>query len=158
MKINYSQLQLGDNLEPKLVKLHELEQPDGVKFTDPKTIVDFMNKEFEMDKLAQEELYVLFLTACMRPLMVMNHSKGSATSTTIDPASILRAALLCGAQQIIVVHNHPSGDVSPSRMDITMTRKLKEICELLGVYLTDHIIVGNNSYVSFKESKLLDGI
>ena len=90
--------------------------------------------------------------------MVMNHSKGSATSTTIDPASILRAALLCGAQQIIVVHNHPSGDVSPSRMDITMTRKLKEICELLGVYLTDHIIVGNNSYVSFKESKLLDGI
>lgn len=154
MKIDYCQLQRDENYKPKLVKLHEIELEEEIRLDRPEVVVDLFNREFHMDKLAQEESYVLFLTVSMRPIMIMNHSKGGITNTGIEPASILRAALLCGAYAIILVHNHTAGNIVPSRQDRYVTEKLKDSCELMGILLADHIIIGDG-YTSFYLKQLL---
>jgi DNA repair protein RadC len=81
-------------------------------------------------------------------------SVGSLNQSIVHPRELFKTALLSSAAAIILVHNHPSGDPTPSREDIEITRRLKEAGEILGVKLLDHIIVGS-SYLSFTERGLL---
>ena len=67
----------------------------------------------------------------------------------------MKSALLSSAAAMILVHNHPSGDPSPSPEDLTITRRLKEAGELIGIPVLDHIIIGNGEFVSFVERGLL---
>ena len=67
----------------------------------------------------------------------------------------MQRALLCNASRIMVAHNHPSGDSSPSREDKKSTMKIKEACDLMGISLLDHIIIGEDEYFSFKAEGLL---
>ena len=78
---------------------------------------------------------------------------GTINNSVIHPREIFKEAYLLSASGIICVHNHPSGDVSPSREDIIVTKKLKEIGIIHGINVIDHIIIGNNSYYSFYEDK-----
>ncbi len=78
----------------------------------------------------------------------MNH-------TPLYPREVVKRALDIGAVAIIIVHNHPSGDPTPSGEDIEMTRELKEAGRNIGITLHDHIIVGQTTYVSFKSQGLL---
>ena len=64
-------------------------------------------------------------------------------------------ALLCGATGIVLVHNHPSGDTTPSKQDIQVIQRIKEVGELLGIPLTDSLNVGDGSYCSFREQQIL---
>ena len=80
---------------------------------------------------------------------------GGTTEITVDPAAIIRSALLVNAKNIIVAHNHPSGDPTPSTEDKNITMKIKAACQLLNLYLQDHIIIGEKNYYSFLEHGLL---
>jgi len=82
-------------------------------------------------------------------------SIGSLNQAIVHPREVFKAAILSNAAAVIVAHNHPSGDPNPSREDREITRRLKEAGELLGIRLLDHVIVGDNSYLSFTESGLL---
>ena len=73
----------------------------------------------------------------------------------ITPREIYIRALLSGAVQIILCHNHPSGNAMPSEQDIAITKKIKEAGEMININLADHIIIGSDSYLSFKEAKIL---
>ena len=76
-------------------------------------------------------------------------SRGTGDTSVANPREMFIRALLCGANKIILIHNHPSGNPEPSHSDITVTKRVKECGCLLGVELLDHIIVGN-SYCSLK--------
>lgn len=76
---------------------------------------------------------------------------GTLDSSTIHPREIFKEALKYSASAIICVHNHPSGDATPSYKDVEVTSRLKEIGALIGINVIDHIIIGNNSYYSFYE-------
>lgn len=78
---------------------------------------------------------------------------GTINSSVIHPREIFKEAYLLSANGIICIHNHPSGDPSPSKEDIMVTRRLKEIGIIHGINIIDHIIIGNNSYYSFYEHK-----
>ena len=80
---------------------------------------------------------------------------GSATESVVDTSDILRVALYSNARCIIIAHNHPSGESSPSAEDRAVTKKVKEAAALLNVTLLDHIIIGANEYYSFADSGLL---
>lgn len=82
-------------------------------------------------------------------------SRGTPTSSLIAPSEIFRSALLAGADHIIVLHNHPSGDPSPSREDRNVTERLDRAGRLIGLTLADHIIIGDQKYYSFAENRLL---
>jgi len=82
-------------------------------------------------------------------------SVGSLNQAIVHPREVFKAAILSNSAAIIVAHNHPSGDTTPSREDREITRRLKEAGDLIGIRVLDHIIVGDNSYLSFTEMGLL---
>ena len=80
---------------------------------------------------------------------------GTADHTPVYPREIVKRALELSATAIILVHNHPSGDPSPSRADLEMTKAIVDAAGWLGIALHDHIIVGNDGHVSLKAMKLM---
>jgi DNA repair protein RadC len=82
-------------------------------------------------------------------------SIGSLDSTIVHPREVFKAALLHNAASIIIGHNHPSGDPTPSREDIQVTNRLSEVGKLLGVEVLDHIIIGEGRFVSLRESGMM---
>ena len=82
-------------------------------------------------------------------------TRGTATGSLVTPREIFMEALRRHAVSLILIHNHPSGDPMPSREDILVTQRIREGGSLLGIELLDHIIIGDNCYVSLAEQKLL---
>jgi DNA repair protein RadC len=79
-------------------------------------------------------------------------SLGSLTGSLVHPREVFKGALLSSAASVILLHNHPSGDPKPSAEDREVTRKLVEAGKLLGVPVLDHVIIGERSYYSFRET------
>ena len=78
-------------------------------------------------------------------------SRGSLTTTILHPREVFKSAILANAASIILVHNHPSGDPTPSREDIEITKRLQRAGHLLGIKVLDHIVIGREKYVSMKD-------
>jgi DNA repair protein RadC len=98
----------------------------------------------------REVFYCLFLSQRNGILCFEQVSIGISTGTVIDIKGIVRTALLVGAETLIFIHNHPSGDPEPSQGDIDATKKLIEACKIFDLQVLDHIIVGDESYSSLK--------
>lgn len=103
----------------------------------------------------QEHLVALYLDTQNRIISQKTIFIGSVNRSIAEPREILHYAVKCMATSVIIVHNHPSGSIDPSRHDILFTEKLKESCETLGLVLLDHLIVGHSSYYSFREESEL---
>lgn len=103
----------------------------------------------------KESFKAVFLNAANHVVGFTCVSEGGISETTVDVRVILQAALLCNATSIIVAHNHPSGNLSPSRQDRELTRQLAEATKLLRFKLLDHIIITRNDYYSFSDNGLL---
>lgn len=105
--------------------------------------------------LAHEEFWVLYLDNAHVVIERSLLGKGGITATVVDIRLLLQQALKWGATAMIVAHNHPTGNLTPSAADKTLTLKLKDAAKLLDMVLLDHIIVGKNEYFSFADQQLL---
>ena len=103
----------------------------------------------------QEALVCFFLDTKNQVLEQKKIFKGTLNSATVHPREIFKEALRLSTARIIVVHNHPSGDTTPSENDLSLTKRLEECGYLLGIELLDHIIVGNSSYLSMREENII---
>lgn len=103
----------------------------------------------------QEKLFVLFLDSNSRLIKEECMQEGTVNSIVIHSERIIQKALNCGARGIILVHNHPSGNIVPSREDINTTRELKKLCKALNISLLDHFLVGKNGALSFANKRYL---
>lgn len=111
--------------------------------------------EAEIRSLPQENFLVLMINSKMEVIRKLTVSIGSSSSAYSSPRDVFAAAIKAGAAAIIVAHNHPSGDPSPSAADITVTKKLSDAGKIMDVPLLDHIIIGLKGYFSFKEENML---
>jgi DNA repair protein RadC len=114
----------------------------------------------EMRRLRKESLRVILLDTRYRLIRSEEVSVGSGNESIAHPREVFHPAVASSAYAVIVVHNHPSGDASPSQADHSLTRRLAEAAELLQIKLLDHIIIGapadgNAGYFSFKEAGVL---
>ena len=114
----------------------------------------------EMRMLRKESLRVVLLDTRYHLIRTEEVSLGSINESIAHPRDVFRPAVISSAYAVIVVHNHPSGDASPSQTDHSLTRRLAEAAELLQIKLLDHIIIGaptegNPGYFSFKEAGVL---
>jgi DNA repair protein RadC len=114
----------------------------------------------EMRRLRKESLRVVLLDTRYQLIRVEEISLGSINESIAHPRDVLRPALVSSAYALVIVHNHPSGDASPSQTDHSLTRRLAEAAELLQIKLLDHIIIGAATetapgYFSFKEAGVL---
>ena len=103
----------------------------------------------------REEFRVIFLNAKNRIIGEEVQQRGSVNAVAIHPGEVMRSAVLKGATALILVHNHPSGDVTPSRADIEVTRKIAEALAAVEIRLIDHFIVSKSLVFSFNEPGLL---
>lgn len=102
-----------------------------------------------------EVFAILCLSTKHRVIAYHEVSRGTLDATLVHPREVFKAALLANAAAIILFHNHPSGDPTPSGDDVQLTRRLVDAGTLLGVDVLDHIIVGDGRYYSFKEGARL---
>ena len=109
----------------------------------------------EMSALAQEQLRVLLLNTKNKVVGQRVVYQGNISCAIIRTAEVLRPAVMEAVPGIIVVHNHPSGDPTPSPEDAALTRELAEAAKLLDIKLLDHVVVGADGFVSLKDRNLL---
>jgi len=109
----------------------------------------------ELAHLQVEHCIALYLTNHLRLLATERVSEGTLTQTSVYPREIVKAALRHHASAVILAHNHPSGDTTPSAADLAITRRLKDALALIDVNLIDHIIIGTKSAVSLMEQGAL---
>lgn len=129
-------------------RLSTMSPQERVIITSPQDVADQV--QYKMARLEQEELWILLLDSRNHHLRTVQLYKGSLNSSSVRPAEIFRDAIRHNAANIIVVHNHPSGDPSPSPEDIHLTRVLIEAGKMLELEVLDHIIVGINAIASIK--------
>ena len=110
----------------------------------------------ELQEKKKEHFYALYLDTKNRVIAEELVSVGILNAALIHPREVFAPALKAHCQSVILVHNHPSGDCTPSKEDEEVTRLLRDAGELVGVSLLDHIVIANNGYLSMKEKGVLN--
>jgi DNA repair protein RadC len=126
---------------------------DRTKIRTAQDVVDLLMTRF---KNCETEVFkCLLMNTKQEVLKTIDISQGNADGTMAMPRDVFRQAVRDGATNVIVCHNHPSGDPEPSGDDIALTKRLTEAAALLGVSLLDHVIFGDGRYISLKERNLM---
>ena len=150
MRITTYRTEISEDQHNILVKENSCNYP--VEFlSSPQAISEMLNTVFRLNKQAEEYVYMIALNTKCKPLGVFEISHGAVSQSICNPREIFIKALLCGAAGIILAHNHPSGDVTPSKDDATVYQRIKEAGKIIGVDLLDNLVIGNG-YFSFKEN------
>lgn len=125
----------------------------GKVISSPSDIASLIMKE--MVGLKQEVLKLIMLDTKNNIIGIKDVFKGSLNTSIVHPREIFKEAIKKSSSSIIICHNHPSGDPTPSKEDISITIRLKECSKIIGIDLLDHLIVGRNQYVSLKEKGII---
>ena len=99
-----------------------------------------------------EEAFVVLMNHAFKHISTVRVSHGGLTETAVDVRLIMKEALQAGATIIALAHNHPSGNVRPSRQDDTLTQQVKDACRIMRIHLADHLIVTDGNYYSYQEA------
>ena len=126
---------------------------DGVRLLSPSAVASYYMED--MRHLTTERILLIMIDSKSKILAEKIISSGTVNASILAPREIFINALKNGAVNIILLHNHPSGDPTPSAEDVSTTQRVKEAGSLIGIKLMDHIIIGDNKYVSLKERGLL---
>lgn len=127
----------------------------GIKVSSPETAVEFIHEELaDYDK---EAVVVLNLNTKGSPINASITSLGTLNCSLTHPREIFKTSILSNAAAIILMHNHPSGDCTPSHEDIVMTERMYMCGQILGIDVIDHIILGQEKFFSFRENDLVFG-
>lgn len=110
---------------------------------------------FELNEAAEERFCIIVLNTKNKPVGLHTISTGTLNASLVHPREVFKAAMLNNAFGLILVHNHPSGDPEPSKDDIETNSRLIEAGKILGINVLDHIIVGDERYISLKERGLM---
>lgn len=109
----------------------------------------------DLARLDQEVLRLICVNTKNEIIHQEDVFKGGLNSSIVHPREVLKIAIQCSACNIIIVHNHPSGDPTPSKEDINITLRIKEASKIVGIELLDHIIVGKKGFISFKQKGII---
>ena len=120
--------------------------------TSPADVATIINAVFDLANASEEHLIMLALDNKNKIVGAFEVSHGTLAMSPVHPREIYKKALLCNAASIIIAHNHPSGDLTPSSSDTDATRRIAGAGELLEIPLFDHLIISNSGHTSLKES------
>lgn len=124
-----------------------------VYLTSPMAIVDYFHTLYK--NVTQEMFYVVYLDNQKKYINKKLLFLGTVNYSLVHPREIFKTAYLLSASYIVCIHNHPSGNSTPSKNDIDLTKKIEQLGNLHGIILMDHIIIGNDNYYSFFEDNNL---
>ena len=128
----------------------------SVKVNSSSDVADLLMDELRFEKV--EHVKLLLLNAKNYIVRIVDISKGGMNSAIVEPKEILQETIKAGIPKIILVHNHPSGDSSPSKADIDLTKRLYSASNIMGIQLLDHIVIGDRCYTSiFSAERIVEG-
>ena len=128
---------------------------DKKAINNPQVVVKLLNEIFDLENRCEEHLVMLALDTKLKVVGAFDIHAGTAKASPVSTKSIFTRAMLCNANSIIVAHNHPSGVVTPSNEDVSITRRIEKSGEILDIKLQDHIIIGEDDYYSFRNEGML---
>lgn len=135
------------------VRISKASMPEQIIVNSPRVLADYYMEQLR--HLSYEQLLVAFLNGSSRLLGECSISKGTINQTLVSTREIFMQAREFHAVYMILLHNHPGGDPKPSRQDIQITKKIKDAGEIMDIKLIDHIVIGDNCYMSFQEAGLI---
>lgn len=124
-----------------------------IKITSPKEVVNILMEE--MRYLKKEFFKIVLLDTKNQIISIENISIGSLNSSIVHPREVFNIAIKRSSASIILAHNHPSGDPTPSKEDINVTNRLVQCGDIIGIKVLDHIIIGDGNYKSLKEKNII---
>ena len=134
-------------------RLSKASAKERLSFNTPVSIARYYMEDLRHEQ--QEHMKLLLLNSKSMLIGETDISKGTVNASLITPRELFIEALQKNAVAIVIMHNHPSGDPTPSQEDIITTNRIKNAGNLIGIELLDHIIIGNNCYISFREAGML---
>lgn len=144
------QILAGIELGQRLVKAIP-EETDVIRC--PSDVVQLVMEEMRF--LQQEHFVCMFLNTKNRVIDKKCIFIGSLNTSVVHPREIFREAIRCSAASVICIHNHPSGDPTPSQEDVEITKRLFNAGEMIGIEMIDHLIIGDQTYYSMRENNLI---
>jgi DNA repair protein RadC len=133
----------------------KIKQRDKTKITRSSDVVDYLREAIGHHLDVREVFISLYLNRANKIIGHTVISMGGLSATIVDPKLVYSTALKCLASNLVVCHNHPSGNLTPSDQDMRLTKKLKSGGEVLEIGLMDHIILNEDSYLSFADEGIL---
>lgn len=130
--------------------------PDRIKVTNSQILFELIIRQWDLSIIEfQEEVKLILLNRANIVIGIYEMSKGGISGSVVDNRIILAVALKCNATSIVLIHNHPSGNLNPSEQDKMITKKLKNACEVLDLTLLDHLIITKETYFSFSDNGII---
>lgn len=151
--INTYSVMLNEDKIPYLRLDSSVEYKEESSFNSPGLIVDMVNAVFDLENCAEEHMITVAMDAKCHIRGIFATSHGAVCMTEASPRNIIQRALLCGAATFVVCHNHPSGDCSPSKEDMKVAGQIERAGKLIGIPMSDFIVIGKNRYYSSREAK-----
>lgn len=150
MRINTFNLYLNEDSNPLLVKECGLNYAEVSVMKKPEDVVQVMNDVFNLNKCAEEYVYLICLNKALRPVGFFELSHGVVSYACVRAREILIRALMVGATDVVLVHNHPSGCTTPSEDDIRVTRRLVDAFNFMDIRLLDHLIIAGDEFCAMR--------
>ena len=135
-------------------RLHSAKAKMHLQFAEPSTVAEYYMEKLRHEE--QEQVIMMALDGRNQYLGEQLISKGTFNASFVTPREVFREALRMQAAGIILLHNHPSGDPSPSMDDLNTTEQIRKGAETTGIALLDHIIIGDHRYFSFREQDMIN--
>ena len=123
-----------------------------IHFNTPRDVYDYLSNISKLDKEVMHGLYLNVKNKLLRDEII---SIGTVSCSLVHPREVYKPAFINSAVGVILVHNHPSGDPKPSKEDIAITKRLKKVSEYVEIELLDHIIIGDDDYISMKSEGMI---
>ncbi|NLW53039.1 MAG: DNA repair protein RadC [Tissierellia bacterium] len=134
-------------------RLGMIDRYNQISYNNPETVAEYFYSHYQQS--STEEFVVLILDSKNKLIALETISVGTINSTIVHPREVFKGAIKRSANAIILVHNHPSGDPTPSDEDIRITKRLAEVGEIVGIKVLDHIVVGKNRHISLRERNII---
>lgn len=151
MRITRYDIEQEENGRVHLICEHQSNYSGISRITSPDEVYKLMEAQFNLSKKIEERMYLLALKTNGGLSGLFEVSHGAMDVTVANPREIFRRLLLVNASKFILVHNHPSGDPTPSREDIAFTETIKKLSDMMVMKMDDHVITGNGCYYSMME-------
>lgn len=128
---------------------------ENMELNSPGIICDLMKEKYKLQEKADEYVYMICFNQKMKVLGIFEISHGTGSASIMDGRGVFMRAVYVGAQNIMLIHNHPSGEIEISKEDEIMTKRIRDAGLLMGIPLIDHIVIGKGAHYSFHENQKL---
>lgn len=134
-------------------RLGMIDSYEKISYSSPDTVAEYFYNHYK--HTSNEEFVILLLDSKNKLIAMETISVGTINQTLVHPREVFRRAIKRSANAVILVHNHPSGDPTPSHEDVLISKRLKEVGDLVGIKVLDHIIVGSHRHTSLRERNII---